>query len=272
MKKSAFILKAFVLLVISIVSCNNPSNFENGDPGAHSKAPVLSSSENDENSMVGKATIERKLIRNCYLELQVSDVAKAKEAIEKTIKEHNAYASSETQSNLPERFQYEQVIRIPFKQFDAVVQKLEKLSTSVESKNIQISDVTEEFIDKEARIKTKKELETRYHEILKQARTVTDILSIESHLNQVRSDIEAMEGRMNYLRNQVAFSTLNVIYYQSTGTDFGFGTKIIQSISNGWRYFLIFIIGVFNIWPFTIIALAFTYVLIRKWRTYRTIK
>jgi hypothetical protein len=170
------------------------------------------------------------------------------------------------------RLQYVQVVRIPAGTFDQLIQKLEALSVKVESKNIQTTDVTEEFIDKEARIKTKKELENRYREILKQAKAVPDILSIEAQLNQVRADIESMEGRMNYLKNQVAFSTLNLTYFQPIGTDFGFGSKIVASLGNGWHIFLSFLIGLLNIWPFILIALVLIYAALRKMRQNKALK
>ena len=96
------------------------------------------------------------------------------------------------------------MIRVPADRFDELLLIIEPLASKIESKNINTQDVTEEFIDVETRLKTKKELETRYLEILKQAKTVTDIISIESQIATVRSEIESMEGRINYLKNQVS--------------------------------------------------------------------
>jgi len=123
--------------------------------------------------------------------------------------------------------------------------------------------VTEQFIDVEARLKTKKELEIRYKEILKQAKTVQDIVSIESQIASVRSEIESMEGRLNYLKNQVAFSTLNVTYYETIGTDFGFASKFIESLKGGWDNLLAFIIFMINLWPF---VLGLSIVVVWIWR------
>ncbi|CAN5455047.1 hypothetical protein BH09BAC3_BH09BAC3_15080 [soil metagenome] len=202
--------------------------------------------------------IDRKLIRNGDINLKVDDVAKTKEEIEKISKELSGYISNETQNNYGDRVQYNQIIRIPANKFDGLVKQIEALANKVESKNINTQDVTEEYIDIEARLKTKKELEERYREILKQAKTVADILSIESQIASVRSEIESMEGRLNYLKNQVSFSTLNVSYYQSIGTDFGFGSKFIHSIGEGWENLLGFLITITMLWPFVIAAgLAF---------------
>jgi len=203
-------------------------------------------------SQPSKEIVDRKLIRNGNLDFKTDDVKKTKTEIEKISKDLNGYISSESENNYGDRLQYNQVLRVPADQFDELIKRIEPFAIKVESKNINTQDVTEEFIDVEARLKTKKELETRYREILKQAKTVADIVSIESQIANVRSEIESMEGRLKYLKNQVAFSTLNVSYYETIGTDFGFASKFLESIGDGWDNLLAFIIALINLWPFVL--------------------
>lgn len=209
-------------------------------------------------------TIDRKLIRNGSLDLKTSDVKKTKIEIEKITKAANGYSSSESENNYGDRIQFMQVIRVPAAQFDDLVKQVEALGEKTENKNINIQDVTEEFIDVEARLKTKKELEARYREILKQAKTVTEIMSIEGQISQVRAEIESMEGRLTYLKNQVSYSTLTVSYYESIGTEFGFFGKIKESLGNGWDNLLSFFIILVNIWPFVLLLIAFVFWWLRR--------
>ncbi len=210
--------------------------------------------------------IDRKLIRNGQLEFQTEEVKQTKTEIEKICKELNAYISSESENNFGNRLQYNQMIRVPANSFDALLARIEPLAKKIENKNISTQDVTEEFIDVEARLKTKKELETRYREILKQAKTVEEIISIESQIANVRSEIESMEGRLKFLKNQVAFSTLNLTYYETIGTDFGFATKFVESIKDGWDNLLTFILFLINLWPFVFGLSALVFWLWRKKR------
>lgn len=200
--------------------------------------------------------IDRKLIKNGDLTFETSDVKRTKSKVEAICKELNAYISNESQNNYGERLQYNQIIRVPADQFDLLLQKIEGEAVKIESKNIHTQDVTEEFIDVEARLKTKKELETRYRELLKQAKTVQDMVSIEGQIAAVRSEIESMEGRLTYLKNQVAFSTLNVSYYEIIGTDFGFANKFVHGLGQGWDNLLSFLIVLTNLWPFFILIVA----------------
>ena len=132
------------------------------------------------------------------------------------------------------------------------MKQLEGLAEKVDAKNINTQDVTEEFIDVEARLKTKKELEARYLELLKQAKTVADIVSIEGQIANVRAEIESMEGRLKYLNNQVSFSTLSVSYYQESAAGYGFGSKLLNSLKSGWFNLVDFLFWLLRLWPFVL--------------------
>lgn len=196
--------------------------------------------------------IERKLIRNGQLDFKTIHVKKTKIEIEKISKELNGYISSENENNYDNRLQYAQTIRVPADQFDNLIKRIEPLANKIENKSINTQDVTEEFIDVEARLNTKKDLEARFREILKLAKTVEEIVSIESQIANVRSEIESMEGRLKYLQNQVSFSTLTVSYYEVIGTDFGFASKFVESLKGGWDNLLAFLIFMVNLWPFIV--------------------
>lgn len=196
---------------------------------------------------------DRKLIKNGAIVFKVEDVYETKTQLDNLIKEIGGYSSNETQQNLSDQMQFNVTVRIPAHNFDDFIITVLKLALKVDSKNINAQDVTEEFIDVQARIKTKKELESRYHEILKQAKTVEEILAIESNLSTVRTEIESAEGKLNYLTSQISLSTLVITYYQPIGTDFGFAAKLINSFKDGWENLLAFLVGAVSVWPFVII-------------------
>jgi len=102
--------------------------------------------------------------------------------------------------------------------------------------------VTEEFIDIQARIKTKKELENRYKELLAKANTVEELLSIEKELGTLRTEIESIEGRLKYLQDRVSLSSLTIEYYELTTSSFRFIPKLGKSFVTGWNWFLSFIV------------------------------
>jgi hypothetical protein len=244
--------KTLLILSIVMAGCGNHSGNELALKSQEA-APVTASFDANSQVVQPVSMTDRKLIKNGDLTFETSSVSKSKEAIEGICKKLNAYISNESQNNFEDRLQYNQTIRVPASKFDTLIQWIEPLAIRLENKNINTQDVTEEFIDVQARLQTKKELEIRYREILKQAKTVADIVSIESQIATVRSEIESMEGRLTYLQNQVSFSTLHVSYYERSATPFGFGYKFVHSLSQGWDNLLTFLILMVNLWPFLII-------------------
>ena len=116
-------------------------------------------------------------------------------------------------------------------------------------------DVTERYYDLQSRITNKKKLEERYQEILKKANSVRDILEVERNLNQVRTEIESLQGQFKLLSHRVNFSTVDVSFYELVPYELdqeprpGFGTRLLNSISAGWQGFLTFMVYVLALWP-----------------------
>jgi hypothetical protein len=198
-------------------------------------------------------TRERMLIKTGNLSMQVNDLKAARKKIGDIANQFKAYISDERLDDYGDRLNTALVIRVPSSSYDTLVALIEQTGEKTDTKSVNVQDITEEYIDVEARLKTKKELEARYREILKQAHTVADILSVESNLNNVRAEIESMEGRLKYLMSQVSYSTLHLNFYQKISTDYGFGGKLADGLANGWTNFLAFFIGLANIWPFLIV-------------------
>lgn len=208
---------------------------------------------------------ERKIIRNGEIRFETSDNGKTLREVKAITGNLNGWISNENVFNTGDRTEYMLTIRIPASQFDALLEQIGNTAGKVESKNISSTDVTEEFIDVEARIRTKKELESRYRELLDRAEKVDELLNIERELGNLRAEIESLEGRLNFLKSQVSYSTLQVVFYQRTQTPFGFAMRLGQALHQGWNNLLGFTIGLIRLWPFLIIIPAI-WITIRKWR------
>ena len=73
------------------------------------------------------------------------------------------------------------------------------------------SDVTEEFVDVEARIKNKRKLEARILELLdRREDKIQHVIEVERELARVREEIERMEGRMRYLKDKTSLTTITI--------------------------------------------------------------
>jgi hypothetical protein len=153
------------------------------------------------------------LIKTGSLNFAVKDLDTAYQSIKTKIQNSNGYITSENSrgsknTNL--------VIKVPVSDFHQLLELIEKEADQeyLVTKSVNSQDVTEEYIDVESRIKSKKAIETRYLEILTKARNVTEILKVEKELGKIRTEIEQSEGRLQYLRNRSNYSTISLTIYE----------------------------------------------------------
>ncbi len=222
------------------------SNEAAGDGNAH-----------EQSSVTEKIKIPEKIKKTANLNITVDDYKKARTEIEKIVKSGNAYIGAENEQNSTYSTSNNMVIRVLNKDFDSMVNKLLTVASNVNSKNISAEDVTAQFVDIQSRLKSKKEIEKRYLDILQKASKVSDILEIEQKLGQIREEIEAKEGELKFLADQVNYSTIDLNFHQEfeyTPTDRpGFFGRMGSAFGNGWSGFLSFIVGVIYVWPLWII-------------------
>jgi hypothetical protein len=105
-------------------------------------------------------------------------------------------------------------IRIPPDSFVPLIDKIKVLG-DLEYQRISGEDITKEYYDLEARLKSKEDTERRLLELLsKQTKSVKDILEVEIELGRVREEIESMRGTLRYYDNLVGLSTVHLNMYE----------------------------------------------------------
>lgn len=199
---------------------------------------------------------ERKLIKEGRVEFKSKDLAETRKQVLHAVEKYKGYVAADNEYNETYRRGSSLTMRIPAADFEKFLAEVLAGAETVVSKDINARDVTEEFLDVTARLKTKKELETRYLELLKQAKSVAEILEIEKQANELRAEIESMEGRLKYLENQVTYSTISINFYIELEKEHEFGKKFIDGLGKGWQNLIWFFIGLAHLWPFVLIVIA----------------
>jgi len=274
MKKIATILT--VLTVLTICSCGQYEALNEGVPvglaslGVAPQASVersLSPYQTSEHESERAETTERKIVKKGKIIFETADVNETKSLITQTVQKLNGYISDDNVAGYSKRIEHRLTIRVPADKFDLLLNTISESVNKLDDKKIEVLDVTEEYVDIETRTKTKKELQNRYVALLERATTVEDILRIEKEIGGLQTEIESVEGRMRYLKDRIAFSTLTVAYYQEIDTPaspFGFFPKFAEGIKNGWDGFLWFIIGLSHLWVFILLVVMLYFV--RLWK------
>lgn len=258
--------KFFLILVVCLTtvfySCNQSS--DSGDYSAD-ESVVETASKLDAMVEPEKAleNVDRKLIKEGFLEFETKDLNKTRQNIAKAVQRYKGYTSTDQEFTSPGKVSITINVRIPSQYFDTALAEIVKDVKKFDRKEVFIKDVTEEFMDIEARLKTKKELEARYLELLKQTGKINEIMEIERELSQLRSDVESIEGRYKYLSNQVVYSTLNITFYKTSPIYVSVGNKIAEGFAAGWNNLMLFFVFLVNLWPFLIIIAAVVFWRIR---------
>ena len=99
------------------------------------------------------------------------------------------------------------VLRVPAARFGEVIRQVEGLGT-VQRRQISGQDVTEEFIDLEARVRNLERQEARLLTFMDRATKIPDLMAIENEVARVRGEIERLTGRLRFLANRVDLATI----------------------------------------------------------------
>jgi hypothetical protein len=192
--------------------------------------------------------------------------------IRRIVLQYDAYISDLRYENNLYQKQNRFTIKVPQQHFDIIMDSIGKVVEFVEYENITTKDVTEEYIDLQGRLATKLEVKKRYEEILrKNARTVEDILKTEEKLRVLQEEIESAQGRLKYLTNKVAYSTIQIDLYETveyteepTSYKKTFGDKSKDALSFGWKMIESILLFFIHIWPLLLLGIVLVVVL-RRW-------
>lgn len=265
--KKIFLL---ALLALSAVSCKE-------DAISYASVEESVVDEKSKNLMVmsdsvgaPNANTQQKIIRTANLRFETEDLEETHSRIVSSLKKFGGIVQNDRQENEYQSISRTLEVRVPSQNFDGFMSDVSKGVAYFDEKEISSSDVTEEYIDTESRIKTKKALEARYLELLKKANKVSEMLEVEAKLSEIREEIESKQARLNYLKSQVAMSTLTITFYKTRpdngGATVSYGSKIGNALKSGVNGLSDFFIGLLEMWPFILILVALIVFFRKRWR------
>ena len=278
--KASWVLLVFVLLF----SCNDGANYREelkmSDVDLNESFEAVESIETDEagittfkpDATITKTPADLKIIKSASARYKVKDVKQATRQIRSIAMQYDAYFSDLRYENNLYQKESRFTIKVPQQHFDLIMDSISNVVEFVEYENITTKDVTEEYVDLQGRLATKLEVKKRYEEILrKNAKTVEEILNTEEKLRVLQEEIESAQGRLKYLTNRVAYSTLQIDLYETveyteepTTYKKTFGDKSKEGLSFGWNMIESVVLFFIHIWPLILLGLFLAF-LIRRW-------
>lgn len=184
------------------------------DQDAAPAAPMLAAPMPDAASQaaqdVDTARVERMIIQHADLALEVEDLNNAEASIRAHVARLDGYIVKISTSGTDENQTTHITFRVPAQRFEEALSGVEGLAKKVRSRTISGDDVTEEFVDLESQLRNLEATRDRLRTLLDQATRVQDALEVNQALTDVQGQIEYTQGRMQYLQQSAAFSTIEV--------------------------------------------------------------
>lgn len=178
------------------------------DASAYSRSAQVPVSESDYVDL----SESRMIIRTASLYLNVKDVNYAYTRSAELADAYGGYVASGRISE-GESSNASLTLKVSPRGFTPLIKELEQLG-SVDQKVLSGEDVTEEYIDLEAELETKLQLRARLYRFLDKVKTVEEMLQVEYELQRVDYDVNRIKGRLKYLENMIAESTISLKLYK----------------------------------------------------------
>jgi hypothetical protein len=157
---------------------------------------------------------DRKLIYKANVTMEVESYARTQSEVRGSIGAAGGYILQFSEYNSKNEKGGTFVIKVPSSGFFGMIDSLEALKPISLNRNMQGSDVTEEYVDLESRLKAKQMTEARLLDFMEKATKADELVSFSNELGRVQEDIEKLKGRMRYLDQNVAFSTIELRMFE----------------------------------------------------------
>jgi hypothetical protein len=158
---------------------------------------------------------ERLVVENADLSIVVADVNGRVKQIENMAKAMGGFLVSEnvyqTAVNDGEPVPQAAItVRVPHEKLDDALTQIKNGAVDVQNETRSGTDVTDQYVDLQSRLKAKQAAEAQLLTIMQGATKTQDVLDVYAQLQQIQSDIEVLQGQIKYYEQSAALSAISV--------------------------------------------------------------
>ena len=242
-----------------------------GDEGGAKKPSRPAMPDKPDDSQNETRTTPRQLLRNAKVSLEVEDPAKGQQTIMTLVEARNGFVVSSEFSHFGDQEASPSVtisVRVSSPQFEETLAEIRQVGRRLLFETVTGQDVTEEYLDLSARIRTQQALEEQLLQIMKRAGTIPNAMDVQRELSRVRTEIESLAGRQQYLADQSALSTITVLLKTpaavATASTRGVGDRVKKTFADGTRialgitlFLLRAVIGLLPVWVIVVLPAGY---------------
>jgi len=215
-------LAGFILIALLLSACGAaapwpsflPDQSPAAQPPAATSAPALGAvAQSERAASVGlnlPDVSQRLIVRTANLSIVVKDTGAALDQIGALATQMDGFVVASQTSKVDQAMRGSITIRVPAEKFDDAIKQIEALATDVRNRDIKGQDVTEEYTDLQSRLRNLEATEAQLQKIMERADKTEDVLAVYNQLAQTRGEIEQVKGRIQYLEQSAALSSITV--------------------------------------------------------------
>lgn len=220
------------------------------------------------------AETAQKIIYQANLEMESTDFDTARTTLLAAVDANGAWLEySHLSGSAEDRDRYaDYTVRVPVDNYSTFLAQVGDAG-SVLSLNESAENVTNSYIDLEARLTSLENQRDRLNELADKAETTADLLEIENQLSDVQYQLESYTQQMRALEGRVTYSTVEITLREVatlTPTGTTFGERLVDAFGGGWNGFVLFVQGLIltlvYLWPLLLVIAAVVVLLIRRGR------
>ena len=136
---------------------------------------------------------QRVIVHTADAELVVKNIPEAINLIEQVAARHQGWVVSSSQDS---NHNGAISLRVPAPSLQAALDDIKSVSVKTNALNLSSTDVTDEYVDIQSRLRALEATELNYLELLTKAQNLTENLDVRELLQVVQTDIEQHKGRL----------------------------------------------------------------------------
>jgi len=218
MRKLALLIAAPLLLVTACSAAGTTTQGRSSEGGAPAPAAVDSvsgfsgnaASAPDKGIPTVVVSADRNLILTAKIDMRSKDPWATSDRAQAIASGLGGDVLNLTQSGSGDARSASLTIRVPSSRFADALQQLRTLEGEIQTSGVSAQDVTDQFVDLQARLAAKQAEEQRYLAILTKANTIDEILKVDASLSNVRTQIEQLTGQINSIKQRTDYSTISM--------------------------------------------------------------
>lgn len=201
-----------VIVEVTSVAARTTANNAVAEAGADEarELPSPQPTASPQGTAPASAPQKRLIIKDGRMTVVVQETETAVEAATSLAVELGGYILNQSIYDDEQNYRFATMrLAVPVESFEDVMRSLRRLG-QVTDESASGTDVTDEFVDLESRLTNLQATRDRLRAFLEDAENVAETLKVNDELKEVEEEIAVIQGRLNYLGNRAAFSTIDL--------------------------------------------------------------